>query len=142
MMKNLSIVFVLCGLISCNQSSQSEANPSQLNGYWEIAGVTKKDGTTRDFMISTTVDFIEVKDSLGIRKKVNSKLDGSFTTSTDFETFVVTTLNDSIRLKYKTPFNQWAEVLLSTTDSTFTTMNEEGNIYHYKRFAPFNFTPK
>ncbi|NND87854.1 MAG: hypothetical protein HKM28_01250 [Flavobacteriaceae bacterium] len=141
-MKNIIILLVLCGLLSCNQTSRSVADPSQLNGYWEIDGVTKKDGTMRDFTISTTVDFIEVKDSMGVRKKVNPKLDGSFTTSTDFETFVVTTHNDSIRLKYQTPFNQWDEVLLSTTDSTFTTMNEEGNIYHYKRFAPFNFTSK
>jgi len=120
-------------------SSPSSVDVQQLNGYWSISSVELEDGTRKDFKISTTVDFIEVTDTSGVRKKVNPKLDGSFITSDNFETFLVKKIQDSIQLQYRTEFDQWNETVLSTTDSTFSVLNKDQKIYHYKRFTPFNF---
>jgi len=121
----------------CSESKEPQI--VHLNGYWEISSVELEDGTLKDFNISTTVDFIEIKDTVGMRKKVNPQLDGTFITNDDFETIQISMENDSLRLQYRTEFDTWKETVLSTTDSTFSILNKDFKIYHYKRFKPFNF---
>lgn len=140
-MKTINYTLIL--LIALQTVMCSEPNTPQiehLNGYWEISRVELADGTVKEFSISTTVDFIEIKDTLGIRTKVNPQLDGTFITADDFETFRFTSEGDLLQLHYATEFNTWSETILTTTDSTFSALNKDQKIYHYKRFKPFNLT--
>ena len=138
-MKHLLALIIVCLLISC-KGKPKEVSIKDLSGYWQIENVILKDGTKRDFVLSNTIDFIEViGDTNGVRKKVAPKLDGTFTTSKSAETFSIKIENDSVNLYYKTPFNSWKETIVSLTDSTLIVINKDANRYSYKRFKSFTF---
>lgn len=125
-------------LISCGTQDPNEQIP-YLNGYWEIEKAVTANGTEKQFRMSTTVDFIEVSNGTGVRKKVNPKLDGSFTTSNVAETFTIKVEDDSLRLYYTTPFDTWKETVVQAKDNSLVVVNRDGNTYYYKKFSKFNF---
>lgn len=135
-MRVLIILFTLM-LFSCKSESPKEKIPL-LSGYWEIEKVTLKDGTVKEFTINPTVDFIEIKDSMGIRKKVSPKLDGTFTTFNQNETFTIKVDNNLIILNYKTPYDTWKEKVLEINEQKLLVENEDEKVYQYKRYTPIN----
>jgi len=138
MLKNFIFIAITLLLVSCSQQSPDE-QLQNLPGYWEIESVEFPDGTKKEYNISTTIDFIEVNGTEGIRKKVNPQLDGTFKVNKDAEAFVTKVEQDSLRLYYKTPYDEWKETVLLAKDSTLHVLNKEGNIYKYKKFSTFNF---
>ena len=55
-------------LVACqNKISQEEL--TLLKGYWEIEKVTLANGQTKEYNVNTTLDYIEVKELSGYRKK-------------------------------------------------------------------------
>lgn len=127
------LFFISCGKQDPNEQIQ------YLDGYWEIEKAILANGTEKQFTISTTIDFIDVSEDHGIRKKVSPKLDGTFTTSNDAETFTIKIEDDSLRLYYKTPFDTWKETVLKAKDSSLVVLNPDGNTYFYKKFKKFDF---
>ena len=123
-------------IISCENQSPSE-QIEKLGGYWEIESVAMPDGTEKDFSISTTVDYIEVTDTSGIRTKVNPQLDGTFVTNGTTEKFELRIEEDSLRMYYSTPYNNWKETVLMAKDSVLKVKNRDGKIYSYKTFQKF-----
>lgn len=138
MLKNLISIVIALLFISCAQQSPEE-QLQNLSGYWEIESVQFPDGTKKDYRISMTIDFIEVTGKKGIRKKVHPQLDGTFKVTKDTEKFTAKIEQDSLRLYYKTPYDEWRETVLLAKDSTLHVLNKEGNIYKYKKFSTFNF---
>ena len=138
MLKKTVFILLTVFTLSCTQQSPNE-QLQNLPGYWEIESVEFSDGTEKEYKISTTIDFIEITNNQGIRKKVNPQLDGSFKVSKDAETFTPKIEQDSLQLYYKTPFDTWKETILLAQDSTLHVLNKDGNIYKYKKFSTFNF---
>lgn len=134
------LLFLLIGflLISCGNQDPNE-QLKYLNGYWAIEKVRLPDGTEKEFKISNTVDFIEVTGKNGIRKKVQPKLDGTFETSNNTETFELKIEADSLHLYYTTPYDSWKETVLKAKDSSLVVYNRDKKMYFYKKFTPFNF---
>lgn len=124
-------------ITACNQGS-SEEKIDKLNGYWEIKSAQLPDGSSKEFKFSEMVDYIQVEQRDGFRKKVRPQIDGTFTTSEDEETFTVKVENDSINIYYKTPFNNWKETLLSSKEDEISILNEQGIIYTYRKFTPYS----
>jgi hypothetical protein len=135
-MRVLIILFIII-LTSCKSESPKEKIPL-LSGYWEIEKVTLKDGTVKEFTINTTIDFIEIQDSIGIRKKVSPKLDGTFTTFNQIETFTIEVDNNLLILIYKTPYTTWKEKVLEINKQMLLVENEDEKVYQYKRYIPIN----
>ena len=135
--KIASFLFLLLAL-SCGRQDPAEQKEN-LNGYWEITEVKLRDGTKKDFNISTTLDFINVKDDLGTRNKVSPQLDGSFSTNGIAEGFTLKIEDDSLRLYYETPFDSWKETVIFAKDSILKIKIRDGKIYNYKKFEKFNF---
>lgn len=136
-MKIVSIAICVFFLFSC-QNNDPQEQKSKLSGYWEIKSVTFPDGVEKNYSISTTIDYIEVKNDSGIRKKVAPKLDGTFTTSNDFEKFVLKIEEDSLRLYYSTPFDSWKETVILAKDSILKVKNRDAKVYTYKKFRKFS----
>ncbi|MDC8003477.1 hypothetical protein POV27_05405 [Aureisphaera galaxeae] len=130
-------VALLLICISCGRQSPEEHIP-RLSGYWEIDQVTLPDGTVKDFQINTLIDYIEVLGDSGTRKKLAPKLDGTFQTTKAAEQFLLKIEKDHLHLYYKTPYAQWKETVIQSSDSLLTVQNEDGNTYTYKRFKPLN----
>lgn len=132
--------FLICTTLllwSCDFQDPEE-KITNLNGYWEIHKAELPQGVAKEFRFSELVDYIQVSDREGFRKKVRPQLGGTFITSEDQENFSVRVENDSINLYYSTPYNSWKETLLSSSEEELKILNPEGIIYTYKRFTPYS----
>lgn len=125
------ILLLFC--VGCNDAVSLQ-DLDELNGYWEIDKVVFADGISKEYRISTTIDYVEYKDLKGFRKKVQPNLDGTFNTSDDAEYFEISSKNDKFIIRYKNNFSQWEEVIKSITHRDMIIVNQEGISYHYKRF--------
>lgn len=129
----LSIVF----LTGCTPKvSQEELQ--YLNGYWEIERVTFPNGQSREFQPSTTIDYIELNELKGFRKKVQPKFDGTFATSDDAELFTIVRREDIFQLQYSGSSESWQEDLIAISENQFTVINQDTVTYNYKRYEPLN----
>ena len=134
--KYWSLVIVLL-LLGCQNKISSE-NLILLNGYWEIEKVTLSNGETKEYELNTAVDYIQIKDVKGFRKKVYPKFDGSIDTSNDAEQFSIVEQNERFEIHYKTEFSTWVEVLKTLSEDSFSVTNTAQITYYYKRFEPVN----
>lgn len=124
----LSVIFIAC-------SKPDPENQKQfLNGYWEIKEVQMPNKSRKDFDINFVVDFIELEGNSGKRIKVVPQLDGSYTTNEISEDFELRIENDSLRMYYKTPFDEWKETVIKAEDSILVIKNRDHKIYTYHRF--------
>ncbi len=135
MRRILSFLLVLM-LWACNDPSVNQDDLHYLNGYWEISEVEFPDGSIKEYGLNTNIDFIQLKDDKGYRKKMKPKFDGTYDTSKDIEGFTVSNVNETIILRYSTDLSNWEEKLVQLDSLTFSVTNEEGVIYKYKRFEP------
>ncbi|WP_373517207.1 hypothetical protein [Pricia sp.] len=119
-------------------SGVSKEDLSQLNGYWEIEQVVFPDGNSKEYKVSTTIDYIQMEGLKGFRKKVSPKFDGTYETSDDAETFTILETDGSFTINYKTELSEWSEKLVALDAVTFSVVNAEGLQYDYKRFEPIS----
>ena len=136
-MRVINILACALFIIGCSEAL-SKKDLDQLNGYWEIAKVSFKDGNTKEYKVSTSVDFIKIDSLKGYRKKVQPKLDGTFDTSNDAEFFTILEQNGEFIFQYKNNLSEWKETILEVSKDNFSVSNETGIIYAYKRFNPIN----
>ena len=135
MRRILSFLLVLT-LWGCNDSSVNQDDLHYLNGYWEITEVEFPDGSIKEYGMNQSIDFIQLKDDKGFRKKLNPKFDGTYDTSKDVEGFTISNANETIILQYSTELSEWEEKLVQLDSVTFSVTNQEGVTYKYKRFEP------
>lgn len=132
-MKKLFYAIILLSFLSCSNPNP-ETYKQYINGYWEIERVILSDGTRKEYNFNQSIDFFETKDTVGIRKKVQPRLDGSFIISKDSEVFTLRIENDSLRMFYKTPLSTWKETVISAKENQIIIKNEAGNMYFYKPY--------
>lgn len=123
-------------IISCGQD-QKEDNSfdiNAINGYWEIVQAQNPYGKNVVYSINSTIDYFELKDSVGFRKKMKPNINGNYKTSLDLEKFEVYVENDTVKLAYKTLYSQWNEAVLRLNDSLMLIKNDKDFLYTYKRF--------
>lgn len=123
-------------LIGCTTSPEEKI--ANLNGYWEIRSAEKPSGSAKEYRFNEVVDYIQVEDQKGLRKKVRPQLDGTFTSSEDAEEFSVKIENDSIHLYYETPYSSRKETLLSSGEDEIEILSQYGTKYTYQRFTPYS----
>ncbi len=126
----LPLVFFL---ISCNDRS-SEEEIENMNGYWMISKMQTESGDVREFKFAPTVDYIEIENKKGFRKKVKPRFDGTFIVTKDDENITVKVENDSINLYYTTKLDEWKETLISSNENQLIFANEDGKQYIYERY--------
>lgn len=135
-MKNIiKIIPVLFLFLACNSKVSTE-ELSKINGYWEVSLVETPDGAEKEYGMSTTVDFFEIKDGKGFRQKVMPQLEGKYLTNEVKELITVKDSASSLYLNYKTDYANWSEEIIKVTDDVLVTKNDQDFIYHYKRFEP------
>ena len=134
-MRKIIPLLVVILFFSCTKSPESYIE--HINGYWEIENVTLSNGMTKDYTISETVDFIAINDSLkGFRKKMKPHFNGTYETSKDAENLAVKIENDSLNIYYKTLYSTWKETVLLANETQLKVVNDNNDIYTYKRFKP------
>ena len=139
-MKKYGIVLVILLFFSCGKTVK-ESELDLLNGYWVITEVQFANGGKKEYKMSPSVDYIQLENLKGFRKKVNPKFNGSFETSDDAESFVIQKEGELFSLMYKNNLSEWKETLIDLSEQSFSVKNAEGTVYQYKRFEPLNIEP-
>ena len=132
-MKKLFFVLLLALCTACTKVDPNSFK-KHINGYWEIDRVVLSTGEEKEYNFNQSIDFFELKDTIGTRKKVQPKIDGNFIVTRDSETFIVKIENDSLRMFYTTPLDSWKETVISAKENQIIIKNEAGNMYFYKRY--------
>ncbi|MGB0950193.1 MAG: lipocalin family protein [Marinirhabdus sp.] len=122
-------------VIGCAKTDPREQQ-RKLAGYWEIKTVQLPDRAQKEYNISTTIDYIEVTENRGTRKKVRPNIEGTFHGTPLVENFDIKIEADSLILYYETPFYSWKETVIKAEDSLLVIKNKDGKIYRYKKFRP------
>ncbi|MFD2101045.1 hypothetical protein [Flagellimonas iocasae] len=128
--------FLILMAMGCKKNIVAETDLHYLNGYWEIDEVVFPDGSIKEYGMNPNIDFIQLKESEGYRKKMQPKFDGSYNTSNDVETFSVAEVSNGFAMRYKNDFSEWEETLVQLDSTSFAVVNPEGITYFYKRFEP------
>ncbi|WP_103866579.1 lipocalin family protein [Aquimarina sp. I32.4] len=126
-------ILIISIFISCSKNNPKNYT-QYLDGYWEIKKVIMANGNEKEYKFNQNIDFFQINDTAGIRKKVQPKFDGSFTTTGTSEIFTLRIENDSLRLHYKTSFASWVETVISVEENEIVIKNETGNVYFYRRY--------
>lgn len=138
LLKKLLIFIIFIGTLSCNHATPKDYI-SHLNGYWEISKVQMFEGEEKVYNFNQSIDFIEITgDSLGVRKKLQPQLDGSFIAFKNSEKFKIIIVNDSVFLEYSTPYDSWRETLISAKEDELILRNPDGNVYFYRPYTKLN----
>lgn len=137
-MKKKFIIAVLGLFLLACEHRNVEAQQNYLSGYWEIKSVQLPDGSEKEFGYNSSIDFIELIDTLGIRKKLVPSLNGSFISAAPSEQFIAKIEKDSLRLYYKTAFDSWKETVVFVDDSLMIIKNQQQKTYTYKRYVALN----
>jgi hypothetical protein len=136
-MKHIYFILILAVIFSC--SPNPETFIPHINGYWEIDKVIAHNGKNRDYNYNDTIDYFELNDSLiGFRKKLKPNFAGTFETSKDIENIKVILENDSLNIYYTTAFASWKETILLATNEQLKIINQNKDVYLYKRYQPLN----
>ena len=137
-MKRTSYLFILfLAIVSCNQTITNK-DLAKLNGYWEIEKVIKPDGTKKIYKISETIDYFELKNNTGFRKKVTPQLDGSYLINNQFENISISENKNLFFIQYKTKYTTFKEQIVEIKDSTLILKNDQNVEYYYKKPIPFS----
>ena len=131
------LVIVSSSLFSCQKNTKELKE--NLSGYWEIQKVTTLEGETKEFKISTVIDYITVEGNSGKRTKVSPQLDGSFKNNGATESFTIDGSSGELVLRYQNPESIWVEKVKDATKEKLRIVNKQGKEYIYKRFEKFNF---
>ena len=137
--KNFVVIVLSFFFLGCT-SNISKEELYKLNGYWEIGQVVFPDGNTKQYKMNTSIDYIQLENLQGYRKKVQPKLNGTYETSDDAEVFLITEIGGSFYVNYKTELSEWSEKLVELDTDSFSVINQEGVRYEYKRFEPISIT--
>ncbi|MBO0322110.1 hypothetical protein J0X14_07365 [Muricauda sp. CAU 1633] len=128
--------FLFLLIMGCKKTSVAEADLHYLNGYWEIDEVVFPDGSVKEYGMNPSIDFIQLEENEGYRKKMQPKFDGSYTTSNDTEKFSIAHVNSGFAFLYENDFSDWEETLVQLDSTSFAVVNQDGITYFYKRFEP------
>ncbi|MFY0483975.1 lipocalin family protein [Flavobacterium sp. PLA-1-15] len=136
MRKAVLIGFVLLVLMACQEKVKPE-DVAKINGYWEIETVTTPDGNEKEYNISETIDYFEIKNDSGFRKKVMPQFDGKYLVNDKSEKIKIVHEEDRIYLNYATEYSTWKEEILEVSDEKLVLKNASEIEYQYKKPTPF-----
>jgi hypothetical protein len=143
MKKIFFFLFFSLVFISCKKDIK-QSDISKINGYWEIEKVILASGEKKEYKISETIDYFELRQAQpdnqfsGFRKKVTPQLDGKYLVNDVAETIRITSEKSSYYINYKTQYLSWKEEIMELQDSVLVLKNKEDVVYHYKKAVPFS----
>ena len=133
-MKKFSLILLVL-IFSC--SKNPETLITHLNGYWEIEEVTLENGTKKQYQFNETIDYISINDNLkGFRKKLKPGINDTYFTSDDAEAITAKIEDNQLNIYYKTAYAEWKETVLDASEKQLKVMNENKDVYLYKRYVP------
>lgn len=131
------LIFILA---SCQQNELG--NKSLISGYWEIKEAQNPKGAIKQYDFVETVDFYQLTDNKGIRKKAKPTIKGTFKVSEDQEVFRVEETKDTLFLHFETAYDSRTEAVFELTEQQMKVKSKSGLIFTYHRFEKINLDEK
>ena len=110
-----------------------------LNGYWEIQSVKQDNKLLKTYPFSGIVDYFEIENGKGLRKKVMPKIDGKFEASLHKIDFNIFQKNGKTTIEYIDKNNTFTETIVKLDSTELFITNKENYIYHYKAYEKLKF---
>lgn len=137
-MKNIVLtLFTAVLFVSCQEKKIEKIDVNLLNGYWEIQEVTMADGSKKEYKMNETIDFFEIKENNGFRKKVTPQVDGTYLVNDLDEKIKVDQTAEGTFISYKTVYATWKEKILTLSKDQLILENKQNIKYQYKKPIPF-----
>lgn len=133
----LVCIAVLYGLVAFSCSTRDPIQLEQLEGYWQIDNVALPGGERVEYPPSTTIDFftLNLKDSTGIRTKIQMTAPGRFATNSLKQDISFTTKGGSIFILNSTSYDSIrSEKIVKLTHEELILQNERNYIFTYIPF--------
>lgn len=137
MRKIILVVVISLFFMACHENVKPE-DVSKINGYWEIEKVHLPDGSEKKFKINETIDYFELKNDSGFRKKVTPQFDGKYLVNDVSEKVKILYEEDKVYLQYITSYSKWKEEVLEVSGEKLVLKNAEEIEYEYKKQIPFS----
>jgi hypothetical protein len=138
MMKNFLIaLFTVLACVSCQEKKAEVFDLNLLNGYWEIEQVILADGTKKEYKINQNVDYFEIKNEVGFRKKVAPQFDGTYLVNDADEKINIEKSAEGTYISYKTTYATWKEKIKVLNPEQLILENKQNIQYQYKKSIPF-----
>jgi hypothetical protein len=137
-MKNARYIVFISLFFFCCKQEINENDISKINGYWEIEKVILASGEKKEYKVNETIDYFEVKNKIGFRKKVTPQFDGKYLVNDLVENITISTKNSSCYINYKTKYQSWKEEIVALHDSIMVLKSKENVVYHYKKAILFS----
>ncbi|HET8885463.1 MAG TPA: lipocalin family protein [Salinimicrobium sp.] len=135
-MKKLLLLITICLAFGCQKNNPQE-QLKNINGYWEISEVEASGKLVKKYGFNSAVDFFEIEENEGIRKKLQPQLNGSYIANNSEEKVTAKIENDSLRLYYDTGFDQWKETVLKADETELVLKNQYDKIFYYHKFTGY-----
>ena len=120
-------------LISCTPDVKP-ADLDRLNGYWRIDKAVSPSGEEKQY--KSTVDFFELNDQKGIRKKLKPLFKKQFNSSNDFVPFHIAFLEKKCIITYNKQNQSWQEEITTLTADKLKLKDARGVVFHYVKYQP------
>ncbi len=137
MKKTVYFLLLLLIFVGCKQEITNK-DILKINGYWEIENVILEDGKKKDYKVNQTVDYFQLKDKKGFRKKVMPQLNGTYLINNVKEDITISEENDCFYINYSTQYGKWKEEIIEIQDSILVLKNKDNLEYHFKKYIPFS----
>jgi hypothetical protein len=134
-MKKISILLLF--FIACNQKI-TPTDIAKINGYWEIVKATDAEDKVIEYKVNETIDYFQIKDNQGFRKKVSPQFDGKYLVNDQSEKIKIVLVADKTYIEYSTAFSKWKEQIVKVSETELILKNEAGFEYLYKKPTPFS----
>ena len=137
-MKNVLLsLFTAVLFVSCQEKKAETFDVNLLNGYWEIEQVTLADGSKKEYKINESIDYFEVKNDSGFRKKVAPQYDGTYLVNDADEKLKIEKSAEGTFILYKTAYATWKEEITTLNKEQLILKNKQNIQYQYKKPVPF-----
>ena len=122
-------------LISCTPDVKP-ADLDRLNGYWRIDKAVSPSGEEKQYKSTVDVDFFELKDQKGIRKKLKPLFNNQFNSSNDFVPFRIGFLEKKCIITYNKQNQSCQEEITTLTADKLKLKDARGVVFHYFKYQP------
>lgn len=135
MKKYLGLTIILFVIFSCS-NQEPEEKLKNINGYWEIESVELSKDSVRFYKFNENIDFFNLENKKGVRKKVKPQLNGTYAVTENAENIEAKIEDGELFLYYTTPYDSWKEKVISAKENKLSLEASSGIIYHYKKYIP------
>mgnify|MGYP001032744226 FL=1 len=129
---NFLLLFVIVG---CTTHVQKK-DLAHLQGYWIVKEALAPNGEKRPFVGADVVDFFELNENKGFRKKLKPLLGNQFNSSNDNIGFTVSLTDESCMITYTRQQLNWQEEIIALDAHELKLKDARGVVFIYNRYTP------